>query len=220
MATFFIFASVFEGMFHAYFLTINETTKELLKNSALFIAYGGLMAGLFEEGGRYIVMRLALKKQRNWNDGFAFGLGHGGIEAILIVGVSNISMLMYASMINKGLFDTLLTDETMKQALIPLKDQLIETPSHLFALAGVERMCAIAIQIALSLLVLYAVRTGMLRYFFMAIILHSVMNIPAGLYQTGVVTNIVVVEIVLIIFAVLAIVWIVKAKPIFERLPR
>lgn len=218
MFTFFLFASVLEGVVHAYFLTFNETTKTILANPWVFMAYGGLMAGLFEESGRYLMMRFVLKNQRAWKDGLAFGLGHGGIEAMLIVGISNISMLVYASMINKGVFDSLLKNELMRESLLPIRDQLLETPSYLFALGGVERMCALAIQIALSILVLYAVRTGKIGYFFMAILLHATINIPAGLYQAGIVSNIILIEVILAILAIIAITWIVKAKPLFEQL--
>lgn len=46
-----------------------------------------LSAGLFEEIGRYLMMKYALRKM-DIKQALAFGLGHGGIEAILFVGVA------------------------------------------------------------------------------------------------------------------------------------
>ncbi len=58
-----------------------------------------LTSGLFEEGARYIVLRWWGKSVRNWREGLMYGAGHGGIEAILIVGgtaISNIVLLATA----------------------------------------------------------------------------------------------------------------------------
>src|SRR5699024_12800015 len=49
----------------------------------------GFSAALFEEGARYLAMRY-LMKQRDWRSGFLFGAGHGGIEALIIVGIQMI----------------------------------------------------------------------------------------------------------------------------------
>ena len=46
-----------------------------------------LSAGVFEECGRYLVMRLFLKTGGPV-DAVSFGVGHGGIEAVALVGVS------------------------------------------------------------------------------------------------------------------------------------
>jgi uncharacterized membrane protein YhfC len=43
----------------------------------------GLSAGVFEEIARYIVYRNWLRDVRLWQGGVFFGLGHGGIEAML-----------------------------------------------------------------------------------------------------------------------------------------
>ena len=48
--------------------------------------YGGLMAGVFEETGRYVSFKWFLKKETRIQDGLSYGIGHGGIEAMLIVG--------------------------------------------------------------------------------------------------------------------------------------
>ena len=59
----------------------------------LFAIMLSLSAGIFEEIARFIAMRYFMK-QRDWQSGFLFGVGHGGIEAVLIVGIPVVSLLL------------------------------------------------------------------------------------------------------------------------------
>lgn len=216
--TFFLFAQVLEGAVHAYFLEGNATTKaKIMGNPWIFMLYGGLMAGIFEEAGRYLMMRYALKGHRQWKDGLSFGIGHGGMEVIMIGAISNISLLVYAKMINNQTFESLLINEKVKEALLPIKEQLLETNAYLPLFSGVERAFALVIQMALSILVMYAVREKKLIYLLYAIFIHAFIDFPAALYQTGVFTNIVAIELILGLIAVLSIVWIVKSKRLFNE---
>src|SRR5690606_41867354 len=70
-----------------------------------------------------------------------------------------VNNLMLSLAINSGTFDTLVAPQMGAGAEL-IKTQLLSTPPALFLLAGVERACALAIQVALSLLVLAAVRGG------------------------------------------------------------
>lgn len=213
MATFLVFALILENIPHVYFLTLNSTTSEWLKNPWLYMLYGGLMAGLFEETGRFIMMKYVLKKYRDWKDGLSFGLGHGGFEAAVLVGISSISSLVMAVMINNGSFDSL---ASMDPSLQMAKDQLTGS-SVLVWLGGIERVSALAIQLGLSILVLYGVKNRKIIFYFLAILLHALVDFPAALYQTGTIENIFVVEILYALIAVVAIIWIVKSRGLFKE---
>lgn len=52
----------------------------------LYLFLLSLSAGLFEEIGRFLIMKRWLNKG-SFMDVFSFGIGHGGIEAILVVGL-------------------------------------------------------------------------------------------------------------------------------------
>jgi len=216
MATFFLFASVLEGLLHSYLLVWNTSTKQFLENPWLFMLYGGLMAGIFEETGRFIMMKLALKKYREWKDGLAFGLGHGGIEAILLVGVNSIVMLVFAFMINNGTFDSLLINEQTREAMAPIKAQLTSGSSFIIFLGGIERLSALAIHLGLSILVLYSIRSRKIMFLFLAILIHAFFDFPAALYQAGVIKNIYLVELLIAIIAVGSIYWVVKSRKLFK----
>lgn len=214
--TFILFAQVLEGLVHSYFLMFNESTKALFENAWLFMLYGGLMAGIFEEVGRFIMMKYALKKYREWKDGLAFGLGHGGIEAILLVGITNITMIVFAFMINNGTYDSLVTGEAAA-AMAPMYEQLTDMPPFIFLFGGVERLAVLAIHIGLSILVLYGIKEGKNIYLLYAILIHAVIDFPAALYQKGII-SIYVVEAYLIVLAIGFIIWIVKSRALFPQI--
>ena len=154
------FAMILEQICHAIVLAI--TGSVLQDNIWLYGLYGGVAAALFEETGRWIAMKFCLKKHLTRENALMYGAGHGGIEAFLILGMSSMSNLITAAMINGGLME-----KTMS-ALEPAQQELSyhqlsvlwTTPAYQFYLAPVERISAIALQIALSILVYSAVKTG------------------------------------------------------------
>ncbi|MBG9768538.1 YhfC family intramembrane metalloprotease [Bacillus vallismortis] len=214
--TFFVFAQLLEGGVHVYVLQVNEVTKEAMRNPLWYGIYGCLMAGIFEECGRYIMMRFLMKRHYFWADGLAFGAGHGGLEAILITGLSSISLIVYAVAINSGTFEQLFINDDIKQALLPIQEQLLHTPSYEWLLGGIERISAIAVQIGLSLLVLYAVKSRRPQFLLFSILFHALFNVPAVLYQKRIIEHAAVVEIIIALIAAVSVYWIVKAKRLFQ----
>lgn len=212
---FIIFALVLESILHTYVLKLNPVTKAVMENPWIYAIYGSLAAGIFEESGRLAVFKFFLKKQHQWKDGFAYGIGHGGIEAIILAGLTAINNLIYSLLINKGTFDALVGSKLPSQTAEQLKNSLINTQWSLFFISGIERCFAIAIQIGLSILVIYAVRNRNYIYYLLAILIHALIDFPAALYQKGV-GAIWIVEIVAFAACVIGIYWIVKSKKVFN----
>lgn len=130
----------------------------------------GLTAGLAEETARWIAIRCFLKEKVSLEHGLAFGLGHGGIEAMLLVGPN---MITGTVMVLAG-----------RSALFPADAADILT-------AGAERIFAIAFHMGASLLVMYGVRKKKaLRYWAAAVALHTVLDaavvILPGIFGAGV----------------------------------
>lgn len=119
----------------------------------LFSIILGLSAGIFEELARFIMMHFFMK-QRNWRTGFIFGAGHGGIEAILFLGV---------------------------QAIIMLSSPLAYAYNVNFWLGGMERLFAMLLHIGLSIIVLQAVVQKKFMYVFIAIIIHGFIDSLIGI---------------------------------------
>lgn len=141
------------------------------------------------------------------------GVGHGGIESIFLVGIAYINNIVYSFLINSGSLDILLKGKVSPEVIRSIKSALIETPASTFLLAGFERVFTMAIQIALSLLVLVAVKRKRLYYLAFAILLHTIIDAPAA-YMALVKVNIFAIEFVVLLWAVLSLVYIIKWKDI------
>lgn len=197
-----------------YFSTM-DWFAEMAQNILFLIFFFALTAGIFEEIGRYLGFRFLLKKHLSWKNGVAFGIGHGGFEAIALVGLANINNLVTSIMINTGTFDAQVAPQLGEMANY-LKQVLVETEPVMFFVAGVERMAALAIHIGLSVLVLYAVKKRKLSYLLAAIIIHGIFNIPAVIYGPLNI-SIWLVEAYVIIFAVISIILTWRARPLVDN---
>lgn len=217
VAVFLVFTQLFEKLMHLYFLRWNSTTAQLLENPWLYAVYGCLAAGLFEEGGRYLAFSFPLRKFRTWHDGVSYGLGHGGIEAIMIGVLGNANNIVTAILINTGMMATILNTvpPAQGQQLQAMRGLLINTPPEVFLAGGFERIMAFLLQIALSLLVLYGVKRRNIGFLVLAIVLHATVDFPAGLSQTGAL-GIWPTEAVILMVGILSAIFIVKSKRLFE----
>src|SRR6185312_119777 len=70
---------------------LGQVLAPQLKASTAFLytwlAILALTAGIFEEVGRYIGYRWFMRREeKTWNKAIMYGLGHGGLESILLVG--------------------------------------------------------------------------------------------------------------------------------------
>lgn len=119
----------------------------------LFAIVIGLSAGVVEELARYFAMRF-LMKRRDWTSGFLFGAGHGGIEAVLFVGIHVPALLFSptAFLYNEALF-----------------------------VGGIERFFAMVLHIGLSIIVLQGVVRKRLSYIILAILIHSFVDALIGI---------------------------------------
>ena len=142
-------------------------------------------AGLFELAGRFAVAKL-MHKRLTLHRSLAAGLGHGGIEAMLLIGITYINNLAYIAMINSGTFDATLAQAAAMgvdvSQLELIRTQLLSASPALFLLAGFERILAMTGHVAMSLLVCYGVahrKTGICTLLCLGI--HTLMDLTAGI---------------------------------------
>lgn len=169
-ATFVLFALILEQILHV--IVLRNTA--IMENIWLYALYGGLAAGLFEETGRYLAMKFVMKKNLDKQNALMYGVGHGGIEAILLVGLSQLSNITTSIMINSGQGESLfaaLDENTMANVA-----QLWKLPAYQFYMAGVERVTAIFLHIVLSYLVYRAVKEQKMKFYFVALALHFLVD--------------------------------------------
>lgn len=171
-------------------------------------------AGLFEETGRLLVMLWLLKAAHRWIDGIAFGLGHGGVEAMLLVGLSSISNLFVSFLINTGGWGQVAAGLPPASAE-QVHQALTQTPPLDFLAGGVERLSAISLHIACSLIVLAGIVHGRkLLAWVVAVLLHGSLNLLAAL-GLGAGWGIWVVEAALLAVAVALWIGISRIRPWF-----
>src|SRR5699024_10718664 len=145
-------------------------------NPILFSIIIALSAGVVEEMARFILMRYVLK-ERTWQTGLLFGTGHGGVEAVLFVGISALAML----------FSTVGASYDGE-----------------FFIGGIERLFAMLLHIGLSILVLRSVVEKRYRLIFIAILIHGFVNSLVGIVPLFFTPNmaLVVIEVVLALIAI------------------
>lgn len=121
-------------------------------------------AGFFELAGRYGVAKILKREPMTFRRSLAAGLGHGGIEAMLLVGITYINNLLYMVMINTGTFETVITQSAAAGAdvsqLYAIEQTLLNTAPVMFLLGGYERVLTMICHTAMSLMVAFGVWKG------------------------------------------------------------
>lgn len=156
---FIVFALLLEPILHMLVLK-GPHGPAIMGNVWLYALYGGLAAGLFEETGRFLAMKFLLKKEPSKAlPAIAYGAGHGGVEMILIFGMTMISNLVLSVMINTGAAETLLATapaNALEQVQTQF-EQLETTAAGSYFLGLWERVSALILQLGLSILLHFLV---------------------------------------------------------------
>lgn len=128
-------------------------------------------------------MKLGMKKTLSRENALMYGVGHGGIEAVVIVGLSYISNIAASFMINSGSLTAALSalDAAAAEAAVQQVSALWTTEPYLFLMSGVERLSAIALHLGMSYLVYRAVKYGEKRFFFISFGVHFAVDAAAVL---------------------------------------
>lgn len=188
--TFVVFALALEPLAHRYFvLGDSAAARAINANPYLYMLYGGLAAGLFEETGRYVAFRFLLTKRRfpERVNAVACGIGHGGVEAMLTQGAAWVAYLVLALYLNRGNEPAALAMAGgSAEALATLRAAVAAVTPGAVLLGMLERVGAVLLHIALSCFVFLAARDKtQWTWFPFAVALHAVADMPAALYQRG-----------------------------------
>lgn len=157
-----------------YLPTIDWYFTMMYTQPLLYALFLGLSAALFEELGRYVVMRYILRK-KTLDNAIFFGLGHGGIEAILFVGINALMILISY----KG----------------------ISGNPQMMLLAGVERLSAMILHVCWSVLVMNSIIKAKPSFLIIAIISHFLLDSGVVLAQMAGI-SFVILEVILFLVAV------------------
>jgi len=188
IAIFTLFATLIERALNGYLLHGDTPFAALLAHPAAFVAYGALAAGVCEEVGRYIAMRLLLRRAGERraapadSTGLAYGIGHGGAEAWFAGVLVQLQWLVFAVLANRGELDQHLTNLPM-DAVLRVHFVLATLSPTLAGVFVLERVAALVFQLGLSVLMWRGVRAGSKTILPVAIVAHALVDVPAAMYQ-------------------------------------
>lgn len=195
-ATFVAFALILEQILHYFMLSTIQNSGVVF-----YTLYGALCAGIFEETGRFLAFKLFCKNENDPRASIMYGLGHGGVEAVVLVGITLISYAVTAMTVNalgtEALFGALPDEQrwAAEAQIAALTDY--DMVSTIVSLA--ERILAIVLHTALSVIVFASIKMkGKLWLYPAAIVLHALFDVPAALYQRNVITSVGLTELLLL----------------------
>ena len=189
---FIVSARVLElGVHLVCIVTDNPISRFINGNTIAFVLYGIIMAGVFEECGRYIILKYIMKKNRTPENAVLYGIGHGGIEILAVLLPAIITYLAVAVLFSAGDMENALstlniTEETASAAL-PSIQAPAAVEYGMMAMNVIERLFAMLLHIGLTVVVYYGVVTAKKSCLSVAIILHMLMDTFPALYQRSVV---------------------------------
>ena len=177
------------------FITRNFTGVMALILAGLFVSF---TAGVFEEGVRALAFGLIIKS-KSYEKAVMYGIGHGGGgESMIFVGISVLVSFIVYRVFPGSLPAGLLQEVAGIAWYMPL-------------VGALERILVIAVQISLSVLVMYAFLKRKYYFILISILYHMTIDFAAIYinYKFGILWS----EIVLFIFAGISIAIIFILKP-------
>ena len=177
------------GVHYYCILADNPVSRFINGSTAVYVLYGTIMAGVFEECGRHIVLKHIMKKNRTCENAVLYGIGHGGIEILAILLPTMITYLVIAVLFSQGdvehtLSSLEITEETAAAAL-PSIQAAAAFDYAMMAMNVIERLLAMLLHIGLTVIVYYGVINAKKAYLPMAVLLHMLMDTFPALYQRG-----------------------------------
>ena len=194
-ATFLLFAIVIEKPLQALVIQLDSPVSQFVNaRPVLWGIIVGLFPGVFEETGRFVAFKTLLRKRTQRETGLSHGIGHGGFEAMFILGITYIEYFVFAVMLNTGTFFEkmiepaldMLTPEVTEQ-IQAIVDQITTFNAGTMGLSLLDRLIAVLFHIGASIMVFYAVKDKKTWWLYpLAIVIHTVIDGFLGLQLAGV----------------------------------
>lgn len=222
-AGFLVSARVLELGVHMVCIVWNNPVSRFINGNILvYVLYGACMAGIFEECGRYVIIRSLMKKNKNRENMVMYGIGHGGIEVWAISLISIVSLLAIAIVLQgrgiEGALSFMGITSDIPEDMMGSMAVAITSAANFSTMNGVltvlERVGAMTAHISLTVVVAYGIVKKQKRYLPLAILTHAGVDLLPVLYQRGAVTMLAT-EIWLFFWAILLMIW---AKKLYQKM--
>ena len=136
--------------------------------------FAGLSAGLWEELARYAMFRWWAKDARDWRTALMTGAGHGGLEALLVGGLSLVAFFQLLAL--RGVdMSALVPADALTQAQMQVAAYW-SAPWWQPFMGLLERLFALCIQLSLAVLMVQVFRRGQLRWLWLAVGYHALVD--------------------------------------------
>ena len=186
-SSFYVAVYLAENLF-VYLLKVIYTLLIGSLSKLFYICVIGLCPGIFEESARFVAMKfiakrcVSQKEYKNRKTCLAYGLGHGGFECVIGVGLNFLIILVNSnSLIEQG---SLYSDITFVGCLISIW----------------ERIFAVLFHISASILVFKSIKENTYIFYIIAIFYHDFIDEFAMFYQLGVIKSIYSTELLISFF--------------------
>ena len=196
-ATFMLFAIVIEKPLQALVISLDSPVSRFVNATPVLWGFiVGLFPGVFEETGRFVAFKTVLRKRKQNETGLSHGIGHGGFEAMFILGITYIEYFIFGLMINNGSFASYIAKSLGSSPSPEVTKQVTDVVTAISTfnagaagLAFIDRALAVLFHIGASILVFYAANDKKKRWLYpFAIVIHTVIDGFLGLQLAGVFT--------------------------------
>lgn len=149
------------------------------------LAFGvavGLSAGIFEEITRYLVLRFWLRGDAQELLPVKYGIGHGGIEAVLTGGLALVALVQVLALGGEGSLAAFDPEQALQ-----IQSQLEAywaVPWQHSLLGAWERISALAFHVGASILVYKGIKEKRLSWVAVAVLGHTALNAIAVIFVT------------------------------------
>lgn len=173
--------------------------------SWLFIIISAAIPGVWEELAKWLPQRIV--RPVNWAAVLSFGLGFGGFESVLL-GINTAATALIAG-VAPEMLSAMLPAEAVATITGPVQPLLLFTA----LLAVVERAMAMALHAALAVLTARAVLLRRIRLLFLAMLLHTLVDLLPAYYQlvSPTTATLLVTEACVVVMGVLSFVYVRRA---------
>ncbi|MBX3055250.1 MAG: YhfC family intramembrane metalloprotease [Anaerolineae bacterium] len=153
------------------------TDKSVTSNLIVLSIFLGLSAGVFEEVTRWTIYRFGIQDARTWGKGLIYGAGWGGIEAILLGAIGLLNFAILAGM-QRGYFQGMIP-AGQEELVVQQIEAMFGLPWYMTLLGALERVFAICLHLALSVMVLQCFVRRNRWWLAAAILWHAAVNATA-----------------------------------------
>ena len=141
----------------------------------IWLAFLALTAGLAEEIGRYVGYRWLMKREeKTWSKAVMYGLGHGGLESMLLIGgliILNIVNVLVLSSLNLNTLPAAQHAQVVQQV-----NALNAQPIWMVFLGSWERLWTVPFHVAMSVIVLQVFVRNNIAWLWLAVVLHALLD--------------------------------------------